>query len=260
MSEFPPILMENAGVKYDLNMRRKRSVRGTIAGTDRLDREGHFWALRGINLRVDAGESLAVIGVNGAGKSTLLKTLAGIISPSEGRVEVRGKIATLLQLAAGFDDDLNAYENILLVGEFLGVPSKVMQKRVRPILDFAGIGDFADAPVRTYSSGMRARLGFSVATAVNPDVLLLDEVMSTGDATFREKSRNRIIELMGKARAIVYVTHDLESAEKFCTRAIELSEGQIVASGPARKVIQAYQKKYGAQPKRTRRGYFTVDV
>jgi len=260
MSDMPPILMENAGIRYDLNMSKKRTIRGTIAKTDRIDREGHFWALRGIDLRVEAGESLAVIGVNGAGKSTLLKTLAGIISPSEGRVEVRGKIATLLQLAAGFDDDLDARENILLVGEFLGVPAKVMEKRVRPILEFADIGDFADAPVRTYSSGMRARLGFSVATAVNPDVLLLDEVMSTGDATFREKSRNRIIELMGKARAIVYVTHDLETAEKLCTRAIELSEGRIIASGSARKVIQSYRAKFGGQPRRSRPGFFTGDV
>jgi ABC-type polysaccharide/polyol phosphate transport system ATPase subunit len=184
-----------------------------------------------------------VIGANGAGKSTLLKVLAGIISPDEGKIEVRGTIATLLQLAAGFNDELNAEENILLVGEFLGIPSPQMQKKVQEILDFADIGDFAESPVSTYSSGMRARLGFAVATSVEPDVLLLDEVLSTGDAAFREKSRARIVELMDKAHAIVYVTHDLGSAAKFCTKAIEIEEGLIVAAGPAQLVIDAYLEK-----------------
>ena len=192
---------------------------------------------------MESGESLAVIGANGAGKSTLLKVLAGIISPDEGRIEVRGTIATLLQLAAGFNDELNAEENILLVGEFLGIPSPQMQKKVQEILDFADIGDFAESPVSTYSSGMRARLGFAVATSVEPDVLLLDEVLSTGDAAFREKSRARIVELMDKAHAIVYVTHDLGSAAKFCTKAIEIEEGLIVAAGPAQLVIDAYLEK-----------------
>jgi ABC-type polysaccharide/polyol phosphate transport system ATPase subunit len=199
--------------------------------------------LRHISLTVESGESLAVIGANGAGKSTLLKTLAGIILPDEGTIEVRGSIATLLQLAAGFKDELDAEENILLVGEFLGVPSKEMKKKVQDILDFAAIGDFADAPVSTYSSGMRARLGFSVATSVEPDVLLLDEVLSTGDAAFREKSRARIVELKDRAKAIVYVTHDLDSAATFCTRAIELEDGEIVAYGPSDEVVERYKSK-----------------
>jgi len=214
-----------------------------VGQVQRLDENGKFWAIRNINLRVESGESLAVIGANGAGKSTLLKVLAGIISPDEGKIEVRGTIATLLQLAAGFYDELNAEENILLVGEFLGIPSPQMQKKVQEILDFADIGDFAESPVSTYSSGMRARLGFAVATSVEPDVLLLDEVLSTGDAAFREKSRARIVELMDKAHAIVYVTHDLGSAAKFCTKAIEIEEGLIVAAGPAQLVIDAYLEK-----------------
>jgi ABC-type polysaccharide/polyol phosphate transport system ATPase subunit len=214
-----------------------------VGQVQRLDENGKFWAIRNINLRVESGESLAVIGANGAGKSTLLKVLAGIISPDEGKIEVRGTIATLLQLAAGFNDELNAEENILLVGEFLGIPSPQMQKKVQEILDFADIGDFAESPVSTYSSGMRARLGFAVATSVEPDVLLLDEVLSTGDAAFREKSRARIVELMDKAHAIVYVTHDLGSAAKFCTKAIEIEEGLIVAAGPAQLVIDAYLEK-----------------
>lgn len=243
MSDLPPIRLNNLGVSFDLR-RSKTRVRRQVAGkTDRLDEHGRFWALRNISLTVESGESLAVIGANGAGKSTLLKTLAGIILPDEGTIEVRGSIATLLQLAAGFKDELDAEENILLVGEFLGVPSKEMKKRVQDILDFAAIGEFADAPVSTYSSGMRARLGFSVATSVEPDVLLLDEVLSTGDASFREKSRARIIELMNRARAIVYVTHDLDSAATFCTRAIELRDGKIVAYGPSDEVVEQYKSR-----------------
>lgn len=243
MSEYPPIRLKDLGVSFDLRRSKKR-VRRQVAGkTDRLDEQGRFWALRNISLTVESGESLAVIGANGAGKSTLLKTLAGIIVPDEGSIEVRGSIATLLQLAAGFRDELDAEENILLVGEFLGVPSSEMKKKMQEILDFAAIGDFADSPVSTYSSGMRARLGFAVATSVEPDVLLLDEVLSTGDASFREKSRARIVELKNRAKAIVYVTHDLDSAATFCTRAIELEGGEIVAYGPSSEVVGRYRER-----------------
>jgi ABC-type polysaccharide/polyol phosphate transport system ATPase subunit len=239
----PPILLAGLGVQYDLRLSKKRKLRDTVLRDGRHSQSGKFWALRDVDFRVEAGESVAVIGPNGAGKSTLLQVLAGILEPSVGKVEVRGKIATLLQLGAGFDPELNARENTLLVGEFLGVPHTEMLRRVPAILELAGLGEFADAEVRTYSSGMRARLGFSVATSVEPDVLLLDEVLSAGDATFVEKSRVRLTELMKRARAIVFVTHDLESAAAFCTRAIELEGGRIVADGPAKRVIAAYKKK-----------------
>jgi ABC-type polysaccharide/polyol phosphate transport system ATPase subunit len=243
MSDLPPIRVKDLGVSFDLRRSKKR-IRRQIAGTtERLDEQGRFWALRNISLTVESGESLAVIGANGAGKSTLLKTLAGIIVPDKGTIEVRGSIATLLQLAAGFRDELDAEENILLVGEFLGVPSSEMKKKLQDILDFAAIGDFADSPVSTYSSGMRARLGFAVATSVEPDVLLLDEVLSTGDAAFREKSRARIHELKDRAKAIVFVTHDLDAAARFCTRAIELQDGEIVAYGPSSEIVDQYKEK-----------------
>jgi ABC-type polysaccharide/polyol phosphate transport system ATPase subunit len=239
----PPILLSGLGVQYDLRLSKKRKLRDTVMRDGRHSQSGKFWALRDVDFRVEAGESVAVIGPNGAGKSTMLQVLAGILEPTVGKVAVRGKIATLLQLGAGFDPELNARENTLLVGEFLGVPHKEMVRRLPAILDFSGLEEFADAAVRTYSSGMRARLGFSVATSVEPDVLLLDEVLSTGDAAFIVKSRDRIMELMKRARAIVFVTHDLDSAATFCTRAIELEGGRIVADGPAKKVIAAYKKK-----------------
>lgn len=239
----PPILLTGLGVQYDLRLSKKRKLRDTVIRDGRHSQSGRFWALRDVNLRVEAGESVAVIGPNGAGKSTMLQVLAGILEPSVGKVEVRGKIATLLQLGAGFDPDLNARENTLLVGEFLGIPHKEMIRRVPAILDFAGLGEFADAEVRTYSSGMRARLGFSVATSVEPDVLLLDEVLSTGDATFIKKSRERIRELKRRARAIIFVTHDLDSAATFCSRAIVLEGGRIIADGPAKEVIATYKRR-----------------
>lgn len=241
--ELPPILLEGIGVQYNLRLSKGRNLRDTLRRAYRPEQSGRFWALRDVSFRVEAGESVAVIGANGAGKSTLLQVLAGILEPTAGRVEVRGEIATLLHIGAGFDLDLNATQNTLLVGAFLGIPDEVMRAKLPAILGFADLGDFEHAPVRTYSSGMRARLGFSIATTVDPDVLLLDEVLSTGDAAFIEKSRNRIIELMRRARAIVYVTHDLESAAEFCTRAIELEKGHIVNDGPAPKVIAAYRKK-----------------
>jgi ABC-2 type transport system ATP-binding protein len=239
----PPIHLQGVGVSYDMRLKRKRSIRRSVTHRSRIDAKGHFWALRDIDLTVSDGETIAVVGANGAGKSTLLLTLAGIITPDEGSIQVYGNISTLLHVGAGFDDELNAEENILLVGAFLGVPGSIMRKKIPEILEFADIGEFARSEVRTYSSGMRARLGFAVATSVNPDVLLLDEVLSTGDASFRDKARNRILQLMKSARAVVYVTHDLASAKEICTRAIELEGGKIIADGSARSVINAYEKK-----------------
>ncbi len=243
MESTSPILLQQMGVRYELRLTKKRSLRRSLVSSSRTDEQGNFWALREINLRVESGESVAVIGPNGAGKSTLLKTLAGIITPDEGLAEVRGTIATLLQLSAGFEDELDAVENILLVGELLGIPAPRMRKKIPAILDFADIGNFADAELRTYSSGMRARLGFSVATSVDPDVLLLDEVLSTGDESFKKKSSARIKEMARHAQAIIYVTHDLESAQALCTRAIELRDGRIVADGPSEQVISAYAQR-----------------
>ena len=247
MTILSPILLKGVGVSYNLRLKRKRTLRRSLTHRSRIDDRGRFWALRNIDLEVKDGEVLAVVGGNGAGKSTLLSTLAGIIAPDAGSIAVYGSIATLLHVGAGFDDELNAEENILLVGAFLGIPASYMRKKVPEILEFADIGEFAKAEVRTYSSGMRARLGFAVATSVEPDVLLVDEVLSTGDASFRDKARNRILALMKKARAVVYVTHDLASAREFCTRAIELEGGEIVADGPVGKVIDAYKKKMVAR-------------
>jgi ABC-2 type transport system ATP-binding protein len=233
----------DVGVEYSLRFTRKTTVRNSFINLFRRS-EGptHFWALRNVSFRVEHGESLAVIGPNGAGKSTLLQVLAGIITPTEGSVDVRGTISSLLTLGAGFDQELSGRDNILLAGAFLGIDHKEMLDRQDSIIEFADVGQFIDAPIRTYSAGMRARLGFSIATAVDPDVLLLDEVLGTGDQVFRAKSQVRIEELIKAAKGIVLVTHDMHWVTEFCNRAMLLERGRIVAEGDPQDIVAVHQE------------------
>lgn len=236
--------VDHLGVQYNLRFTRRTTVHGTFKNLlRRRDGPTHFWALRDVTFRVHPGESVAVIGPNGAGKSTLLQVLAGIIQPSAGRVDVRGSVSSLLTLGVGFDQDLSGRDNILLAGAFLGFDHRDMLARLPEIVAFADLGDFIDAPLKTYSQGMRARLGFSIATAVDPDILLLDEVLATGDAVFREKSKTRILELARAARAIVLVTQDMHWVTEFCTRAILLERGHVVADGDPLQVAGLYEER-----------------
>ena len=232
------------GVRYSLRFTKKTSIRRTFARLLHPERgERSFWALRELSFRLDPGESLGVIGPNGAGKSTLLQVLAGIIQPSEGVVEVHGHVSTLLHLQAGFDQDLSGRGNIHLAGALLGIDHRLMEEREESIVEFADIGAFIDAPLRTYSSGMRAKLGFSIATAVDPDILLLDEVLQTGDEAFREKSQQRIREVLTAAKAVVLVSHDMSWITDFCNRTILLEKGRIVADGPPEEVVALHVEK-----------------
>ena len=183
-----------------------------------------------------------MIGPNGAGKSTLLQVLAGIIQPNEGAVDVIGQVSSLLTLGAGFDQDLSGRDNIRLAGAFLGIRHKAMEAELPGIVDFADIGEFIDAPIKTYSSGMRARLGFSIATAVDPDVLIIDEVLSTGDAVFRAKQQ-RIMELVKAAKGIVLVTHDMQWVTEFCNRAMLLDHGHVIMEGPPADVVKLHEER-----------------
>jgi ABC-2 type transport system ATP-binding protein len=229
------------GVKYSLRFTRKTTLRQSVANMLRRDdRPTDFWALRNVTFKLVHGESLAVIGPNGAGKSTLLLVLAGIITPSEGVVDVRGAISSLLTLGAGFDQDLTGRDNIWLAGAFMGMAHREMARRIDSIIDFADIGPFIDAPIKTYSSGMRARLGFSIATSVDPDILLLDEVLATGDEVFRAKSKARVLELVHAAKAIVLVTHDMNWVTEFCNRAMLLEQGAVVAEGTPADVVKIH--------------------
>jgi ABC-type polysaccharide/polyol phosphate transport system ATPase subunit len=241
------ILTERVGVRYSLRFNRKQSVRDTLGQFLSRRRADEFWALRDVSLRVVHGESLAVIGPNGAGKSTFLQVLAGIIRPSEGRVDVRGSVSGLLTLGAGFDQELTGRENIWLAGAFLGLDESVVRELLPGIIEFADIGDFIDAPLKIYSAGMRARLGFAIATSVNPDILLLDEVLATGDAQFREKSKARVIELVRSAKAVVLVTHDMTWVTEYCNRALLIERGHVVVEGNPADVVQVHQDHTAAE-------------
>jgi ABC-2 type transport system ATP-binding protein len=236
------IVAEDLGVRFNLRFSRKNSIQRTLGQFLSRDPVEHFWALRNVSFSVVHGESLAVIGPNGAGKSTLLQVLAGIIRPSEGAVDVRGHVSGLLTLGAGFDVELTGRENILLAGAFLGLDDRVTRDLTPAVVEFADLGQFIDAPLKTYSSGMRARLGFAIATCVDPDILLLDEVLATGDATFREKSKSRVLELVKDAKAVVLVTHDMNWVKEYCNRAILIEEGHLVIEGSPDEVVETHRR------------------
>ena len=234
--------VRDLGVRYSLRFTRRTTLRKSFTNLmTRNTGEQSFWALQDVSFRLVNGESLAVIGPNGAGKSTLLQVLAGIITPSAGVVDVRGHISSLLTLGAGFDTELTGRENVRLAGAFMGIDHDEMLRRTPEIIDFADLGRFIDAPLKTYSSGMRARLGFAIATSVDPDVLLLDEVLSTGDQVFREKSKARVLELVKQAKAIVLVTHDMHWVTEFCNRAMLLEKGKVVAEGDPAEVVGLHE-------------------
>jgi len=235
------IAASDLGVRYDLRFTKKTTIRSSFAQMVGRGHAEQFWALRHMDLRVQRGESLAVIGPNGAGKSTLLQVLAGIIRPSEGAVDVLGHVSGLLTLGAGFDKELTGRDNILLGGAFLGLDDAVTRELLPSIIEYAELGDFIDAPLRTYSAGMRARLGFSIATAVDPDILLLDEVLATGDANFRAKSKARVIEIVAAAKAVVLVTHDMNWVTEYCNRAILIERGVMVLEGEPADVVELHR-------------------
>ena len=236
--------VQDLGVKYSLRFTRKTTLRQSFANLSRHrePRETEFWALRKVSFRLVSGESLAVIGPNGAGKSTLLQALAGILMPSEGSIEVTGRISSLLTLGAGFDQDLTGRDNIRLAGAFLGMEKAEIEEGLEPIIEFADIGEFIDAPLKVYSSGMRARPGFAIATSVDPDVLLLDEVLATGDQVFRAKSKARVMELVRAAKAIVLVTHDMAWVTEYCNRALLLESGHVVTEGDPAEVVEVHRE------------------
>jgi lipopolysaccharide transport system ATP-binding protein len=221
------IALSNVGVYYWLKkgyLRRER-----------------FWALKDVSIEVHRGESLGVIGRNGAGKTTLLQLLAGIISPDQGELENVGVQAALLSLQIGFLDQLSGRENAILSGLMLGMARETVEERMEEIASFSELGDFFERPLGTYSSGMKARLGLSVALQLDPDVLLIDEVLGVGDAEFRAKSEARMIERVESDRTIVMVSHNPATIRDLCDRAVWIEDGRSLAEGPTEEVLQAYE-------------------
>ncbi|MDY3918007.1 MAG: ABC transporter ATP-binding protein [Candidatus Limivivens sp.] len=199
-----------------------------------------FLALQDVSLKVKKGEAWGLIGVNGSGKSTLLKAISGIMKPYKGTIQVNGNIAPLIELGAGFDPNLTARENIFLNGAVLGHSKKEMQEHFDAIVDFADIRKFLDSPIKNYSSGMKARLGFSVATMVKPDILIVDEVLSVGDFRFRQKCQERMSEMLSGGTTLLFVSHNIDQVKTLCTHAVWLDKGHVVMSGQADEVCDAY--------------------
>lgn len=202
-----------------------------------------FWALRDINFEVRKGDRVGILGLNGAGKSTLLKIVSGVLKPTEGTVTTNGKIAPLLELGAGFDKQYTGSENIFLYGAMLGYSKEFLQEKYNEIVEFSELGDFINVPVKNYSSGMRARLGFSVATIVEPEILILDEVLSVGDAKFRKKCENRIQSMFDKGVTVLFVSHSTAQVLRMCNKGILLEHGKLIAQGTAEDVVSFYEAK-----------------
>ena len=199
-----------------------------------------FWALKDVSFKIEKGDRVGVMGFNGAGKSTLLKTIAGVLKPTMGSVKVTGTIAPMLELGAGFDPNYTGAENIYLYGATMGFSRKFIDEKYDEIVEFSELKEFINAPLKSYSSGMKSRLGFAIATAVKPDVLILDEVLSVGDAAFKEKSEQRILDMMKDGVTVLYVSHSTDRIRKLCNKAIILTKGQIVANGDVAEICDMY--------------------
>lgn len=249
MSDDVMVKVEHVSKKYCRNLKRSLRYGLNDLASEVLLKKSHnaklrkqeFWALQDLSFELRRGESLGVIGVNGSGKTTLLKMLQGLIKPSKGRITMRGQVGALISLGAGFQPVLSGRENIYINAAILGIPKQEVNRKIDQIVDFADIGHFIDAPVRTYSSGMKTRLGFSVAThLIDPDVLLIDEVLGAGDITFRYKSMQRMKDILESGATVVLVSHSIRQVEQICQRTLLLNKGVVKALGPSIEVCQEY--------------------
>jgi len=213
------------------------------------ERKAMFWAVNGVSLQVQKGEVLGMLGRNGSGKSTLLRVMAGIYAPDAGEVRTVGRISSLLELGAGFRDELNGYENVRLSGAIMGFDKEQVEDLLPRIVEFSGLRDFMQQPLKTYSSGMRARLGFAVASNVDPDILLIDEALAVGDAAFREKSMSRVEDLVNdEDTTVVVVSHSQGELRRMCSRMVLLERGELIYEGGVEDALNEYRKitKVGA--------------
>ena len=238
------IAVDVAGVskKFNLAVVKNSSIKERIIGSDRGEKHPEFWALKNIDLQIIAGETVGMLGHNGSGKSTLLKCIAGILQPTSGTIRSRGRMASLLELGAGFHPDLTGRENVFINASFLGIPQKEIERQLDAIVSFAELEPFIDQQVKYYSSGMFVRLGFSVATNINPDVLLVDEVLAVGDEVFQQKCLDRIAQFQREGRTILFVTHGADLVRRICSRAIVLHHGDLVADDVPGDAIRIYRE------------------
>lgn len=240
----PAVVVDHVSILFNLNSEKIDNIKEYFIKL--ITKKLHyteFWALKDVSFTVEKGERIGILGFNGAGKSTLLKTVAGVLKPTKGTVSVSGVIAPLLELGAGFDMNYTGAENIYLYGATMGYSRKYIEERYNEIVEFSELGEFIDVPVKNYSSGMRARLGFAIATAVDPEVLILDEVLSVGDAKFRIKSENKIKSMFDKGVTVLFVSHNTAQVRRLCTKAILLDHGKVIANGDVNEVCDIYDQR-----------------
>ena len=239
------ITIENVSMKYDLNIENnsfKQKFINILSFKKRKKKE-YFMALNNVSFNVKKGEVVGLIGSNGAGKSTLLKIVSGVMKPSSGKVEVNGVVSPMIELGAGFDDELTARENIYLNGAVMGYSKKFIEEKFDEIVEFSELKDFLDVPVKNFSSGMVAKLAFSIATIVDPEILIVDEILSVGDIKFQEKSKNKMLEMIKGGTTVLFVSHNLNQIKELCTKVVWLEHGEIVKIGDTKKLCDEYYEK-----------------
>lgn len=240
------IRVEHVSMKFNLGIEKNYSMKEAfIAMFDKKRRQKptEFWALDDLTFNVKKGEVVGLIGSNGAGKSTLLKVVSGVMKPTKGKVEVSGIISPMIELGAGFDLELTARENIYLNGAILGYSKEFLEEKFDDIVKFSELEEFLDVPVKNFSSGMTAKLAFSIATVVNPEILIVDEILSVGDIKFQEKSKGKMLEMIKGGTTVLYVSHSLESIKDLCDKVIWIEHGKLIKMGNAKEICDEYYKK-----------------
>lgn len=241
------IRIENVSMKYDLGIEKDKSIKMIFIRLFnkkmRIEKTKPFWALSNININIKKGEVVGLIGSNGAGKSTLLKLVSGVMKPTKGTIETKGKISPMIELGAGFDQDLTARENIYLNGAILGYSEEFINEKFNEIVEFAELQDFLEVPIKNFSSGMTAKLAFSIATIVDPEILIVDEILSVGDIKFQEKSKNKMLEMIKGGTTVLFVSHSLEQIKELCSKVVWLEHGKIIEIGNTKEICDKYYNK-----------------
>ena len=243
MSKQPAIIVDNVSMKFNLSKEKVDSLKDYIIKSIKKEiKYNEFWALQNVSFTVEKGDRVGILGLNGAGKSTLLKVIAGVFKPTEGSVTKHGKMVPLLELGAGFDQQYTGKENIYLYGAMLGYSKEFIDEKYDEIVKFSELKDFIDVPIKNYSSGMKSRLGFSIATVVSPKILILDEVLSVGDAKFRKKSEKKVLRMFDSGVTVLFVSHSLAQVQRICNKAMILEKGKLIAYGDIDTISKQYEK------------------
>ena len=235
------IKLENISMRFNLGIEKNFSIKEAFIAVfdkSRRQKKTEFWALSDVSFDVKKGEVIGLIGSNGAGKSTLLKVVSGVMKPTKGKVTVNGQISPMIELGAGFDPELTARENIYLNGSILGYSKEFIDEKFEEIVEFSELRNFLDAPVKNFSSGMVAKLAFSIATVVDPEILIVDEILSVGDIKFQEKSKNKMMQMIKGGTTVLYVSHSLESIEELCDRVVWLEHGKVIKVGNTKEICK----------------------